>query len=393
MTMPRPVPNDRTFDVIVIGGGLHGCSVALQLARRGRTVLVLEKDYPGRHASGVNAGGVRRLGRALPEVPLAEASLRMWQCLPELIGDDGGFRPTGQVKLAESAADMDILERRAASVRALGYDHEVVVDGAEVRRWVPSAANHVVGGLVVVGDGSADPYRTSVAFFRAAQAAGVTFRIGDGALGVDFRGDLWRVRVGSDTVAAPFVVNTAGAWGAEVASWLGDCIPVAPEAPMMMVTARVAPFLKPVVGLASRKLSFKQMANGTVVIGGGRRATIDPRTKATWLDVAKQSEGARTVAEVFPHMRNVPITRMWCGVEGTTPDTLPVIGMSPSAPAFLHACGFSGHGFQLSPIVGRLLAEWIVDGKPSLSLAAFAAERFMETPRPQGAIANGRSGP
>lgn len=370
------VAAESAFDVVVIGGGLHGCSAALQLARRGRRVLVVEKDYPGRHASGVNAGGVRRLGRALPEVPLAEASLGMWRRLPELIGDDGGFRPVGQVKLAESAADMEILERRAASVRALGFEHEVVVDRAEIRRWVPSAADHVAGGLVVEGDGSADPFRTSVAFFRAARAAGVTFRIGETVLGVEWRGEMWRVRVGTDIVVAPFVINAAGAWGAEVAAWLGDRIPVIPEAPMMMVTTRVAPFLRPVVGLASRKLSFKQMANGTVVIGGGRRAAIDIRTKATRLDVARQSEGARTVAEVFPHMRDVPIARMWCGVEGNTPDALPVIGMSPSAPSFLHACGFSGHGFQLSPIVGRLIAEWIIDGRPSLSLAAFSVERF-----------------
>lgn len=179
-------------------------------------------------------------------------------------------------------------------------------------------------------------------------------------------------------MTAPIVLNTAGAWGSEVVSWVGDRIPVEPEAPMMMVTARVAPFLKPVVGLASRKLSFKQMPKGTVVIGGGRRAAIDPQSKATRLDIAKISEGAGTVGEVFPHMRGVPITRMWCGVEGNTPDILPVIGESPSAPTFFDACGFSGQGFQLSPIMGRLRAELIVDGQPSLSLAAFAVERFVD---------------
>lgn len=381
--MSRPPAASKTFDVVVIGGGLHGCSAALQLARRGRTVLVIEKDYPGRHASGVNAGGVRRLGRALPEIPLAEAAFRLWQRLPELVGDDGGFRSTGQVKLAENDTDMAILEKRAATVRALGFGHEVLVDRAEIRKWVPSAASNIMGGIVVAGDGFADPFRTTLAFFRAAQAAGVAFRIGDPALGVDRHGDLWRVRVGSDTVAAAFVINASGGWGADVASWVGDRIPVVPEAPMMMVTARVAPFLTPVVGLASRKLSLKQMENGTVVIGGGRRAAIDTETKAARLDVARQAEGARTVAEVFPHMRYVPITRMWCGVEGNTPDGLPVIGLSPSAPDFLHVCGFSGHGFQLSPIMGQLVAEWIIDGKPSLSLAAFAAERFtVERPSP-----------
>src|SRR3981081_2212818 len=93
-------------DIIVIGGGLHGCSAALHLARRGLKVLVLEKDYAGRHASGVNAGGGRRLGRHLAEIPLSGASMELWHRIGDLVDDDCGFDSHGQVKIAESEAEL-----------------------------------------------------------------------------------------------------------------------------------------------------------------------------------------------------------------------------------------------------------------------------------------------
>src|SRR5258708_12010267 len=96
-------------DVIVIGGGLHGCSAALPLALRGARVTVLEKDYVGRHASGVNAGGVRRLGRHPAEVPLSVASLELWHRIAELVDDDCGFERHGQVKVPQSPSDLAAL--------------------------------------------------------------------------------------------------------------------------------------------------------------------------------------------------------------------------------------------------------------------------------------------
>jgi glycine/D-amino acid oxidase-like deaminating enzyme len=365
-----------TYDTVVIGGGLHGCSAALHLALRGRRVLVIEKDYSGRHASGVNAGGVRRLGRHPAEVPLSVESLEMWYGIESLVGSDCGFQPTGQVKIAESDAEMVAVEARAALVRSLGFDHEEVVGRDALRRLCPAAAPHCVGAIVCRRDGFANPYRTTRAFHDKARSLGVTIREGVRVTGLDRAGDAWEVGTTAGRFRAETLLNCAGAWADQVAAMLGDRVPLSPVALMMMVTAPTAPFLDPVVGLMGRALSFKQGTNGTVVIGGGYRGVADRDTGETRLDLDGMRQSARTVVEVFPHMRHVPLVRGWAGIEGFLPDQIPVIGPSRHAPAACHAFGFCGHGFQLGPIVGRLMAELIVDGKASLPIEPFRVDRF-----------------
>ena len=146
----------------------------------------------------------------------------------------------------------------------------------------------------------------------------------------------------------------------------------------MMVTARVTHFLKPVVGLIGRKLSFKQMPNGTVVIGGGHVSKLDMDNEKTLIDFTQLKISAQTVKDIFPLMTHIPIVRCWAGIEGTLPDELPVIGPSQNASDAYHAFGFSGHGFQLGPIIGRIMAELIIDGRSSLPIDAFRIERFAE---------------
>jgi sarcosine oxidase subunit beta len=364
------------YDTIVIGGGLHGCSAALQLALRGRRVLVLEKDFSGRHASGVNAGGVRRLGRHPAEISLSVESLEIWHDIEALVGNDCGFQPSGQVKIAESEADMAAASERVALVRSLGFEHEELVGRDELRRLCPAAAPHCVGAIVSRRDGFANPYRTARAFHDKAVSLGVTIHEGVRVIGVDRVGESWEVGTTAGRFRGETLLNCGGGWADQVAAMLGDRVPLSPEALMMMVTAPTAPFLDPVVGLMGRALSFKQGANGTVVIGGGHRGVPDRETGTTRLNLDGMRQSARTVVEVFPHMKDVPLVRGWAGIEGFLPDQIPVIGPSRNAPAAYHAFGFCGHGFQLSPIVGRLMAELMLDGEASLPIEPFRVDRF-----------------
>jgi len=368
--------SDRHGDVIVIGGGLHGCSTALHLARKGLRPIVLEQAHTGRHASGVNAGGVRRLGRHPAEIPLSVAAMEIWLDIAALVDDDCGFHSTGQIKVAENQTDMEKLAARAKALRDLGFTHEEPIDRDELRALVPAVSPHCVGALISREDGHANPFRTVTAFRLAGERLGVRFHQGARAEKVEWVGDRWTVQTAAERFEAPVLVNCAGAWADRVAAQLGEAAPLMVEAPMLMITERVAPFLRPVIGTASRPLSFKQFDNGTVLIGGGHRGQADRDASITELNFAGLAVSARTAAEVFPLMRGVRVVRCWAGIEAVMPDEIPVIGPSATAADAYHAFGFSAHGFQLGPIVGRLLAELIVDGHTDHPIDPFRISRF-----------------
>lgn len=365
-----------TASAVIVGGGIHGCSAALHLARRGVSCVVLEKDTVGRHASGVNAGGVRRLGRHPAEVPLSVAAMEMWWRIVDLVDDDCGFVASGQVKVAESETDLSELQARADLVRSLGFDHEEVIDGEELFRLVPSISRHCVGALVCRRDGFALPYHTTLAYRRKAESLGVRFHEHTPVMSAERHGTAWRVVTARGIFEAPTLINCAGAWGNRIAAALGESVPMRAVAPMMMVTARAPPFLTPVVGTASRPLSFKQMANGTVVIGGGHLGRAMPDNGLADVDVRKLKASGRTVCDLFPIMRHVPLTRWWAGLEGMVKDGLPAIGASTTAEGVFHAFGFSTHGFQLGPVVGRILADLVIDGGTNLPIQPFRLDRF-----------------
>ena len=366
----------HTADAVVVGGGLHGCSAALHLARRGWKVTVLEKNSVGRHASGVNAGGVRRLLRALPEVPLSCASMEMWHRIAELVGEDCGFAVSGQVAVAETVAGFATLRRRAEEMAAHGYAHEELIGPDELYRLLPALAPGCAGGLVSRADGFASPYHTTMAFRSAALRAGVTVMEETRATGFSRRGGVWRVDTTAGPVEATALVNCAGAWAGRVAAALGEAVPLEPIAPMMMVTAPLPRFVDPVVIGVERKLSFKQMPNRTVLVGGGHRGVPDLERDSSTVDFRKLAVSAATAGSLFPVMRGAQLVRSWSGIESRLPDDLPVIGSSSTEQAAFHAFGFSAHGFQLGPVVGSLMAELVDTGATKLPIAPFAITRF-----------------
>lgn len=363
-------------DAIIIGGGIHGCSTALHLCLRGLRPILIEKDYAGRHASGVNAGGVRQLARHIAEIPLSIRSMDIWESIQDLLGDSCDFDSHGQVLVAEDEEEFEVCRARVADLNMRGFTHEELIDAKELRRLVPAVAETCVGGVISRRDGAANPARTTTAFRRRAEELGAIVREGVAATNVRRENKVWRVDVGSETCEAPVFVNAAGAWAGRIAASLGEPVPVETVAPMLMITSRVPDFIKPVVILRGRKLSFKQFANGTVLIGGGHLATPYQDTNETVLDWRKLQESARTVWELFPVMRDATIVRAWAGIEARMKDDLPVIGPSAKHEGLFHQFGFSLHGFQLGPGTGAVMAELIATGNTNTPIDGLRIERF-----------------
>ncbi|MSP81493.1 MAG: FAD-binding oxidoreductase [Alphaproteobacteria bacterium] len=363
-------------DVCIIGGGIAGCSAALHLAKRGISVVLLEKGRIGAQASGVNFGGVRRQGRHLAEIPLALRGRPMWDRMVDLVGEDCEFRATGHLRLARDPADMAALETYARDAGALGLDLELI-GGNELRRRFPWLSEVPVGASWCPGDGQANPRVVGPAFGRAARAAGADLREGEEAATFERDGKGFRIATTSGlAITSRALVNTAGAWAGRVAGHFDEPVPIHSIAPQMVVTEPSPHVIGPVLGIVGGALYLRQIERGNVIFGGGDGLADIATTRSTVLPRNTVEVGA-LACRLIPHLARLNVIRVWTGIEGEMADVIPVIGPSRTTPGLFHAFGFSGHGFQLGPIVGVILAELIADGTTPSPIAPFDIGRFV----------------
>jgi len=368
----------QVFDVAIVGGGLHGLSAALNLARASLRVVILERAWSGRHSSGATAAGVRSLNRDPAEVDISIEALDMWHNIESIVGDHCGFHANGQICIAENSEAFSSLKKEIDGLEAAGYKHSKMIGPEELKKLIPQLGIGSLGAAIAPDDGAADPHRTIDAYKRSCLAAGVVIREGCGVADMVNHGQDWRIKTTlGDQLTVPIVVNAAGAWGSRIAAMAGDEIPIGLKASMMMVTERLRPFLGPVVSSKGRKLSFKQAEQGGLVIGGGLQGESDIEAETSHVRFAKLATGARDAVTLFPCVRGVKIVRTWAGLEATPADLLPIVGPSVKGQGVFHAYGFSGHGFALVPVVGAILADLIVKGDTSRNIGGLQARRLM----------------
>lgn len=364
-------------DVIIIGGGLAGASAAFHLCQqRGMSVILLEQGFVGAQASGVNFGNVRRQGRFLPQLPLAHRSRKIWGALRELIGEDCEFLATGHLKVAYDDKEMQELESYARDARAYDLDLEVL-SGEDVRNRYEYVSQEVVGASFSPNDGHANPRLVAPAFARAARRAGATIIEQCSVKDISPEGAGFRVETtGGKVFRSTFLANTAGAWGARIADQFGERVPLTPRGPQMAVTEALPYFIHPVLGTANHRIYMRQVTQGSVVFGGGGHVDIDldnpyPRPSSSHL-LAQLKE----VTRFIPGLAKAMVVRSWSGVEGYLPDMLPVIGPSTTTQGLVHAFGLCGHGFQIGPAVGAIVADLLADGCTETAIDYCSIDRF-----------------
>lgn len=371
-------------DALVIGGGIAGCATALQLARRGCKVTLLERDQAGVRASGVNFGGVRQNGRDLRELPIAMRARAMWGELPRLIGFDGEFRPTGNLRLAsdeERAAQLDRFFTDA-SARGLGL---VRLERAELKARFPWLSDKPIRGVLCPSDGHANPRLVGPAFAFAAQEAGATLiertEITEGW----YSNGAFQLRAADNrTFSAPVLVNCAGAWAGTIAGWFDEPVTLVPEIPQVQVTEPLPYRIEPVLGFVGGDFYLRQTLRGNILFGSGQgRATADILRSRPLPETMQR--GARIAVDFIPGLAHVQIIRAWTGVDGDTSDGICVVGPSETHPGLFHAFGFNGHGFLLGPAVGAVVTELIIEGKTSTDITGLGIGRFRETRKAKGA--------
>ncbi|MFE1599192.1 NAD(P)/FAD-dependent oxidoreductase [Methylobacterium sp. ID0610] len=386
--MERPAVETLKVDVAIIGGGTAACAAAVALREAGLTVAVLEKRLCGAGASGVNFGGVRQQGRDLAELPLSRRARALWDGLDAKLGEAVEFEATGHIKLARSEADMAVLEAYARDAAAHGLDLQLLGPNA-LRAEMPWLGPAVVGASLSPTDGQANPRVVGPAYARLARRRGAQVREHAPVRHALHDGAGFAVEAEGVAVRSRILVNAAGAFAGTVAGWFGEAAPVAPLAPNMVVTEPLPILVTRSIGVVGGDVYLRQTRRGNVVLGGGR-GTADVADGLA-RPVAATSLGAmgRTLTLV-PDLAHAQVIRTWSGLDGEMPDHIPVIGPSATTPGLLHAFGFSGHGFQLGPVVGEILAELATQGRSASPLHPFRIERFAGwqggPPRSEGEI-------
>lgn len=370
-----------TADVVIVGGGCMGASVAYHLTRRGvRNVVLLEREkLLATGSTGRNAGGVRHQFSNEANIRLSIESIRVLERFADEIGSPIDFHQDGYLFLLSSDASVEIFRKNVELQRRLGVDVQWLA-AHEVPRLAPGVdPAGVAAATFCARDGIADPNGVTMGFAKAAQAAGAVIERDVEVTGIrTAAGRVTSVTTTRGTIETPAVVDAAGPWARRIGRMAGIDVPVDPVRRHIFIAAMdseqrgVVPATHIMVIDFDTTFYFHREGAG-VLFGMG-----DPHEPPTF-DTTVQWDFLPQVIDVavtrLPALATASISHAWAGLYEMSPDANPMIGKTP-IDGFFVINGFSGHGFQHSPAAGRILADIIVGRDPGIDLTPFALSRF-----------------
>ena len=363
-------------DAIIIGGGVMGCAIAYNLAKEGLKPVVIEKSDIGGEASGSNGGGVRQSARNLKEMPLAMASIQLYGRLHEELGMDVEYVREGNLRLCTTEEELNTMRKSVESQKAAGLQLEML-DRKQVLEINPHVGEKVIGASFCRTDGHVNPFLVTYGFFKKAKSLGARFYTHEEAAEIRMqKGRVTGVVTDKHTFETDLVVNAAGISGRKVANMVGLDLPLQPVFSEALITEAYPPLFKQMIGHAKGLFYGRQTVHGSFFWGGfvGTEQFIYRSGKPLFHYIGPAI--SRMVIDFFPVLKDVNVIRMWSGLIAQMSDAIPVLGFTQEVPGFVFATGFSGHGFGLAPIIGRLVSELILDCKTSLPITDFCYGRF-----------------
>jgi sarcosine oxidase subunit beta len=369
----------RTADVVIVGGGCMGASVAFHLARRGITdvVLVEREAMLATGSTGRNAGGVRHQFSSEANIRLSIESIHTLERFNEEVGCEIDFHQDGYLFLLSSPESVDTFRRNVDLQRSCGVDVQWL-DAHEAARLAPGLdAEGVLGATFCHKDGIADPNGVTMGFAKAAQGMGVEIVRATEVTDVTrTAGHVTGVRTSRGDIATRIVVNAAGPHARQIGRLAGVDVPVDPYRRHIFIaqdfTAAVPPTRIMVIDFATTFYFHRE--------GGGMLFGMGDPDEPSGFDTTVRWDFLPAVTEVaarrLPALGDASISHAWAGLYEMSPDGNPIIGPTRELTGFHLINGFSGHGFQHSPAAGRILADMIAGHDPGIDLAAFSADRF-----------------
>jgi len=366
----------KKYDVVIVGGGVQGLSLAYNLARGGlHRVAVLEKSYIGSGASGRNGEMIRSAFASEEWIRLFDKSLRIWETLSSELDFNVMFTRNGYLVLASTSEEMAACQNNIKRQNELGLG-TCLVDAEEVINLIPALNTQVVTGGIFQSDGGFARHDAVVwAYARAARRLNVDICPFTEVIDIVVKsGKVLGVKTTKEDIETRTVVNAAGAYAGRVAGMVGIELPLEIYRLEMMVTEPLKPFLR--VALSSPHILgyMHQTTRGEFAGGTGLENPL-PYTGLKSTRVAAQNMASKFVL-LFPGLYGARLMRQWAGVVSKTPDLGPVLGAVEEMEGFILSAGWGGYGFMGSPAGGKLMAELIINGEAPAEIRPFSPKRF-----------------
>jgi len=363
-------------DVVVIGGGAIGTSIAFHLAEAGVEVCLLERDALSSGSTSRAAGGVRAQFSDPLNVEIGLRGIEAFERFAERPGGEIDFRQVGYLFLLDRPEDVETFERSVAIQNALGAPSRLVTPGEAARLSPLAGLDGVLAGAFCPLDGHASPEAVAQGYAAGARRHGATVLTGVPATGVDMEGDAVRgVATGGATIRTDTVICAAGVWSPALARTAGIELPVEPVLREVVTTAPVdgLPESIPLTVDFTTGFYFHREGPG-LLLGMADRdqpAGFDAPTDPAWLERVTEVAVRRA-----PAFLDMGIAHGWKGYYEVTPDHNGLVGEAAGARRFLYATGFSGHGFMQAPAVGEIVRDLVLGRTPFVDIEPLSVERF-----------------
>jgi len=366
-------------EVVIIGGGIIGASVAYHLTQRGmRDVILLESDSLGSGSTGRCLGGIRYQFGSEINVRFSQVSFALFQQFEEELGVDPGVRRIGYLFLATSERGGQVLAESARLLRRLGIEVELLSPEEIEQRWPALQVSDVWVGSFCQEEGYAGPYEVLRGYIEGARRQGCQIREGVEARGILTDGKrVLAVETAEGTIACAFVVDAAGPRASSVAAWAGMELPVVPIRRQVFTTTAFPRLKDPLPLLIDLERGWYLRREGEGFLVAGPQDQEPSYNTALDGGLEAVSWAAENALHRVPALADMEISGGWAGLYEVSPDRHAILGEFPEMKGFICANGFSGHGFMHSPAAGRLIAELICEGRAStLDISALSPARF-----------------
>lgn len=369
---------NKTADIVIIGGGVIGVSIAYNLAKLGAGKIVLvEKEYLTSGATGRCGAGIRMQWGTETNCLLSRDSVRMLERLTDILEVEGDieFKQGGYLLLAYTDKMVEQFKANLVLQNSLNIPSQ----------WVgPSEAKQIVPHLNIEGlqgatfchkDGHCNPFKVTSLYAEAAKRLGVEIQTYTEVTGIEVEaGQIARVMTDRGTIATRVVINAAGGHAKLIGRMAGIELPIYPERHEILVTEPVEPMQDPMVMSFFHNLYCQQTPHGSFIMGIGHPDEPEGyNTKSSWQFLV---EMASRVTKLLPPLASLNVVRQWAGLYDMCPDRQPILDGSAEVKGYYTAAGFSGHGFMIAPMTGLLVAEMVMGKSTSMPVHMFSAGRF-----------------